>query len=148
ALHYCAYTNTISCSGDSFCCDDGGAVCCGPWPTAWGWSAQFENLPAGTQGQGYTGSACVDFNFVVFGPGTQCHKSGGGTRVTHINWFHSPTGKRSNNETETQECATPSSFQYEDDHGVQHVIKISSKEEVEIIGKHALEKNYAALSTF
>lgn len=47
ALNYRVYSSTNSCSGSSFGCSDNGAVCCGSWPAAYGYSAQFDNLPIG-----------------------------------------------------------------------------------------------------
>lgn len=49
ALDYRGYSSTNGCSGSSFGCSDGGAVCCGPLPAAYGYSAQFDNLPAGVR---------------------------------------------------------------------------------------------------
>ena len=122
ALQYQGYSNTVSCSGDFFFCNDGGAVCCS-LPTGFGFSAQFNGLPAGTQGQGYTGSGCTNFAFSVFGPGTKCW-NGGGSRVSHLNWFHSPSGKRAIDGSAPAECASANGFSYTDPTGVERVIKI------------------------
>ena len=80
---YEGFASTVSCSGSAFGCSDGGAVCC-TLPTGFGFSAQFNNLPSGSQGQGYTNNACTDFLFSVFGPGTKCW-NGGGARAARAN---------------------------------------------------------------
>ncbi|KAF9501136.1 hypothetical protein BDN71DRAFT_838035 [Pleurotus eryngii] len=59
AVLYAGFASTTSCSGDNFC-EDNGSVCCS-LPTGFGFSAEFGNLPAGTQGQGYIGSTCGNF---------------------------------------------------------------------------------------
>ncbi|KAF4604235.1 hypothetical protein EYR40_001416 [Pleurotus pulmonarius] len=51
ALRYAGFSSTVGCSGSNFFCDDGGSVCCS-LPTGFGFSVEFDNLPAGTQGQG------------------------------------------------------------------------------------------------
>ena len=48
AINYRGYSSTNSCSGSNFFCSDNGAVCCG-FPTSYGYSAQFENLPGGVR---------------------------------------------------------------------------------------------------
>lgn len=49
ALNYHVYSSTNTCdgSGSSFGCSDDGGVCCGGFPSAYGYSAQFDNLPTG-----------------------------------------------------------------------------------------------------
>ena len=121
-LQYQGYANTVSCSGDFFFCNDGGAVCCS-LPTGFGFSAQFNGLPAGTQGQGYKNGGCSSFVFSVFGPGTKCW-NGGGSRVSNLNWFHSPQGRRSIDASQPVECASANGFSYTDHTGAERVIKI------------------------
>ncbi|KAJ3510048.1 hypothetical protein NMY22_g16095 [Coprinellus aureogranulatus] len=142
---YRGYSNTVSCSGDNFFCRDGGAVCCS-LPTGFGFSAQFENLPGGSQGQGYTGGGCSDFLFQVFGPGTKCW-NGGGARATHLNWFHSPQ-RRAAADGKAENCATPDGFEYRDAAGVQHTINIpaGNATAAEEIAKHYTNKDWKALS--
>ena len=124
ALQYQGYSNTVSCSGDFFFCNDGGAVCCS-LPTGFGFSAQFNSLPSGSQGQGYTGSGCSSFLFSVFGSGTKCW-NGGGARATHLNWFHSPQRRSVEARAAVPDapCAVPDSFSYTDDAGVSRVIRV------------------------
>ncbi|KAJ3537123.1 hypothetical protein NMY22_g5725 [Coprinellus aureogranulatus] len=144
---YRGYSNTVSCSGDNFFCRDGGAVCCS-LPTGFGFSAQFEGLPAGTQGQGYTGNGCGAFLFNLFGPGTKCW-NGGGARATHLNWFHSPQ-RREVEGAEAKECATPDGFEYRDGKGVQRTINIpaGNATAAEEIAKHYVNKDWKALASF
>jgi len=40
---------------------EGGVVCCSDLPTGFSFSAQSDSLPAGTEGQGYTGGGCRKF---------------------------------------------------------------------------------------
>ncbi|KAJ8489528.1 hypothetical protein ONZ45_g13548 [Pleurotus djamor] len=147
ALTYAGYSSTVSCSGSNFFCNDGGAVCCGPMPTGYGYSAQFNSLPAGTQGQGYT-NACSAFLFHVFGPGTKCW-NGGGARARYLNWFHS-AGRRSipAARAENQTCASISGFSYTDEKGAEMVIKVASEKEAEDIAGLYTKKDFAKLSEF
>jgi hypothetical protein len=95
SLRYNAYSSTNTCSGPSFGCTDNGGVCCGGMPTGYGYSGLFNNLPIGSQGQGYSsGPPCTNFTFNVFGPRAKCRNSGGGSRAAYLNWFHSPGGRR------------------------------------------------------
>ena len=141
---YHGYASTVSCSGDNFQCTDGGAVCCS-FPTGFRFSSQWDNVPAGTQGQGYTNEGCASFLFSVFGPGTQCWKGAGGARAASVNWFHSKTGKRE--ESDAKDCVPPTSFNYEVD-GVSKSIAISSIEEAHKIGELYIAGNLTALESF
>ncbi|RDB22094.1 hypothetical protein Hypma_011103 [Hypsizygus marmoreus] len=129
-LPYEGYANTVSCSGAAFGCRDGGAVCCA-LPTGYGYSAQFNGLPVATQGQGYTGNTCGTLLFAVFGPGTKCW-SGGGSRATHINWFHSPQARRVIQAREAEataaNCTAPAYFKYENASGIEKRIKVPADE--------------------
>ena len=147
AVQYQGYANTVSCSGDAFGCNDGGAVCCS-LPTAFGFSAQFNDLPSGTQGQGYK-DACKAFMFSVFGPGTKCW-NGGGARATHLNWFHSPQGRRSiPTRDDGAECATPDSFTYTDDAGVTRTIRVpGNMTEAEKISTLRQKGDFATLAKY
>lgn len=127
---YQGFASTVSCTGSHFQCTDGGAVCCS-FPTGFGYSVQFNNLPPGSQGQGYTGGECYSFLFAVFGPGTKCW-NGGGLGATNMNWFHSPARSRRNrfdinfkNERSrlSGNCSSPTAFTYEDNNGVQRSIR-------------------------
>ncbi|KAF9536752.1 hypothetical protein CPC08DRAFT_609046, partial [Agrocybe pediades] len=117
-VNYRGYASTVSCSGSAFGCTDGGWVCCS-LPTGFGLSVQFDNLPAGTQGQGYTNGGCSAFLFDLFGPGTKCWNGGGNHRATNINWFHSPQGHKRDlaaqreNEEDSTACVEPAFFEYE-----------------------------------
>ncbi|KAF4609914.1 hypothetical protein D9613_010241 [Agrocybe pediades] len=152
AVNYRGYANTVSCSGDAFGCSDGGAVCCS-LPTGFGFSAQFDNLPAGTQGQGYTGGGCTDFLFSVFGSGTKCW-NGGGARATHLNWFHSPQRRsiaiaERANEDAGAECAEPTFFEYQNTDGTVRTIKVpADKGAAQKIADLHLAKNYTALAAY
>ncbi|KAJ3515196.1 hypothetical protein NMY22_g14510 [Coprinellus aureogranulatus] len=140
---YRGYASTVQCSGDNFFCRDGGAVCCS-FPTGFGFSAQFENLPSGSQGQGYTGNACTSFLFSVFGPGTKCW-NGGGRRATHLNWFHSPQKREVD-----EDCAIPNGFEYRDAAGTQRVITIpaGNATAAEEIAKQYINKDWKALASY
>ncbi|EAU83669.1 hypothetical protein CC1G_05573 [Coprinopsis cinerea okayama7 len=146
ALNYRSYSSTVSCSGPSFGCSDGGAVCCGPMPAGFGFSAQFDNLAAGTQGQGYT-DQCRAFLFAVFGPGTRCW-NGGGARANYLNWFHS-AGRVASSES-GKACVAPTDFEYEDGEGVKHAIKVpvGNANATEVIAEHYRNKNWAALAAY
>ena len=148
-LQYQGYANTVSCSGDFFFCNDGGAVCCS-LPTGFGFSAQFNDLPAGTQGQGYTNNGCSSFVFSVFGPGTKCW-NGGGTRVSNLNWFHSPQ-RRGIDASASTECVSASGFTYTDDSGVERTIKIpgggKNATEAEIVAGLRKSQDYAGLAKY
>ncbi|KAF4578436.1 hypothetical protein EYR36_000243 [Pleurotus pulmonarius] len=146
ALRYAGFSSTVGCTGSNFFCDDGGSVCCS-LPTGFGFSVEFDNLPAGTQGQGYTGSTCRSFLFSVFGPGTKCW-SGGGARATHMNWFHSPQGRRSvlPARADNSTCA-PSGFTYHDESGAEKTIKVPVGEAEAIAALHA-NKDFTALANF
>ncbi|KZV85508.1 hypothetical protein EXIGLDRAFT_699444 [Exidia glandulosa HHB12029] len=149
AVHYCAFTSTVSCTGDAFCCDDNGGFCCGQWPVAWGWSVQWVSLPSSTEAQGYGDGTCSSNSAVqAFGPGTQCRPGGGVQRFGSINWVHLGSKKRNDNATLPQECTIPSSFQYTDDSGMQNVIQITSKTDMDVIGSHALARNWTALAGY
>ncbi|KAI4087636.1 MAG: hypothetical protein LQ344_006634 [Seirophora lacunosa] len=155
ALNYRVYSSTNSCSGSSFGCSDNGAVCCGSWPAAYGYSAQFDNLPIGTQGQGYTGGSCRSFLFAVYGSGTQCWKSGGGSRATNANWFHSASRRvkaraeeaPASASGEGKECS-PHFFSYAAENGEARTIKVNSAEEAGVIAKHFEDGNKTALADF
>ncbi|KAJ8514814.1 hypothetical protein ONZ45_g7703 [Pleurotus djamor] len=148
ALRYAGFASTVSCTGPSFFCDDGGAVCCS-LPTGFGFSVQFLGLPAGTQGQGYTGSTCRNFLFSVFGPGDRCW-NGGGARATHMNWFHSPQGgprglpvrAAADNST----CG-PSGFTYKDATGTDKSIKVPLGEADNVVALYT-KKDFAALADY
>jgi hypothetical protein len=148
AVQYNGYSSTVECSGASFGCNDGGAVCCS-FPTGFGESAEFINLPAGTQGQGYTGGGCTAFLFSVFGPGTKCWNSGGGTPFTNLNWFHSPQGRATGSDAASTECAQPSTFTYADGTGVERTIKVpASINASETVAALYLVKNFDALDAY
>ncbi|KAF8196595.1 hypothetical protein BJ912DRAFT_114530 [Pholiota molesta] len=129
-ISYEGFSNTVSCSGSAFGCTDGGGVCCS-LPTGFGFSAQFTNLPSGSQGQGYTNNGCSSFLFSLFGPGTKCF-NGGGTRATNLNWFHSPQGRRAVQAREAEataaNCSAPAYFKYEDASGIHKTIKVPAGE--------------------
>ncbi|KAI4117173.1 MAG: hypothetical protein LQ338_007601 [Usnochroma carphineum] len=155
ALNYRAYSSSNSCSGSNFGCSDNGGVCCGSWPAAYGYSAQFDNLASGTQGQGYTNGGCSSYLFTVYGSGTQCWKSGGGQRATSINWFHSQSRRvkaraeeaPASASAEGKECS-PQFFSYQTLDGQDRTIKVSSAQEAEIIAKHFESGNHTALAAF
>ena len=147
AVVYRGYSNTVQCSGSNFFCNDGGAVCCGPFPAGFGYSAQFENLPNGSQGQGYT-DACRSFLFALFGSGTKCW-NGGGARANYLNWFHS-AGRIAARDGEAKECVAPSGFTYEDGQGAKHSIRIpaGTANATEAIAKHYQNKDWKALASY
>ncbi|KAF9552786.1 hypothetical protein CPC08DRAFT_754565 [Agrocybe pediades] len=121
------------------------AVCCS-LPTGFGFSAQFDNLPAGTQGQGYTGSGCSSFLFSVFGPETKCW-NGGGARATHLNWFHSP--QRRDENTSDSNCVEPTFFEYKNTDGSMRTIKVpAEKGSAQKIADLHIAKNYSALAVY
>ncbi|KAL8727673.1 MAG: hypothetical protein Q9166_005909 [cf. Caloplaca sp. 2 TL-2023] len=146
ALNYRAYSSTNSCSGSSFSCSDGGAVCCGSMPAGYGFSAQFDNLPAGTQGQGYTNNGCSSYLFTVYGPGTACWKSGGNSRATNLNWFYSAGSRvKPRAAVEGRKCS-PHFFSYPDKEGKMREVKVEDAEHAEVLASQFQEGNLTALS--
>ncbi|KAF7436084.1 hypothetical protein PC9H_002910 [Pleurotus ostreatus] len=147
AVRYAGFASTVSCSGANFFCDDGGAVCCS-LPTGFGFSVEFDNLPAGTQGQGYTGDTCGDFLFSVFGPDTKCW-NGGGVRATHMNWFHSPQNTRRNflpARADNSTCA-PSGFTYHDESSTQKTIQVPLGE-ANMVAESYHKRDFAKLASY
>ncbi|KAJ3517025.1 hypothetical protein NMY22_g14060 [Coprinellus aureogranulatus] len=126
---------------------DGGGVCCGPFPVGFGFSAQFENLPAGTLGQGYT-DACRAFLFAVFGPGTKCW-NGGGARANFLNWFHS-SGREAARDESGENCVAPSGFTYNDSQGVEHSIRVpvGQANATEVIAQKFANKDWEGLAAY
>ncbi|KAL8871807.1 MAG: hypothetical protein Q9174_002431 [Haloplaca sp. 1 TL-2023] len=127
ALNYRAYSSTNSCSGSAFGCSDGGAVCCGGWPSAYGYSAQFDNL----------------------GDGTQCWKSGGSGRITNANWFRSASKRvkpRAELAPPSDANCSPSFFAYTDDEGVSREIKVEDAEHAKVIAEQYEKGDMAALA--
>lgn len=147
AITYRGYSNTVQCSGANFFCNDGGAVCCGPFPAGFGYSAQFENLPNGSQGQGYT-NACSNFLFALFGSGTKCW-NGGGARANYLNWFHS-AGRVPAADGSGENCAAPVGFSYHDDKGVERTIVVPAgrANATEAIAQQYVNKDWKALETY
>ncbi|KAF9471622.1 hypothetical protein BDN70DRAFT_975642 [Pholiota conissans] len=149
-VNYEGFASTVSCSGSAFGCTDGGAICCS-LPTGFGFSAQFNNLPSGSQGQGYTGGGCGNFVFSVFGPGTKCQNLGGG-RVSNLNWFHSPQGGRRAVQARAAEeataCSEPSYFRYTVN-GAERTIKVpATTGSAQTIADLYLARNMTALSAY
>lgn len=142
---YRGYSSTVQCSGSNFFCSDGGGVCCGPMPAGFGFSAGFENLPNGSQGQGYTDN-CRSFLFAVFGSGTRCW-NGGGARANFLNWFHSAGRIQARDATEAKECTAPNGFSYKDGAGAARVIKVAAGEG-EVIAEHFKSQNWTALAAY
>lgn len=154
AIWYEGFASTVSCNGPSFGCSDNGGICCS-LPNGYGYSVRFKNLPAGTQGQGYSGGGCSNYVFSVFGPGTKCW-NGGGALSTHINWFHSPHGRRNNEAISIEARANnngtcaPAYFKYEDAHGVERKIKVPAGDAnaADTIAKLYTDKSFATLATY
>jgi hypothetical protein len=149
-ITYQGYASAVSCSGDNFQCRTTGAVCCS-FPTGFRFSAQWDNLPAATQGQGYTDGACTDVLFTVFGPGTKCW-NGGGTTFTTLNFFHSPQ-KRDSAAADSSECVGPAIFEYTDtSSGQVRGIKVpgagKNVTEAEVIANLRLNNDFAALEKY
>ena len=148
-LQYQGYANTVSCTGDFFFCNDNGGVCCS-LPTGFGFSAQFNGLPAGSQGQGYTDNSCTAFAFSLFGPGTKCW-NGGGARVSTLNWFHSPQ-RRGIDASASVECASAAGFTYIDNSGIERTIKIpgggNNATEAEIVAGLRKSQDFAGLAKY
>ncbi|KAF8194672.1 hypothetical protein BJ912DRAFT_901219 [Pholiota molesta] len=154
-VSYEGFASTVSCSGSSFGCTDGGSICCS-LPSGFGFSAQFNNLPSGTEGQGYTGSGCSDFLFSLFGSGTKCF-NGGGTRATHLNWFHSTQGRRrapgqareAGAAAAAANCSSPAYFKYADASSAERTIKVPADEgAAQTIADLYIASNLTALSTY
>ncbi|KAJ3549867.1 hypothetical protein NMY22_g723 [Coprinellus aureogranulatus] len=144
---YRGYSSTVQCSGTNFNCRDAGLVCCGPFPVGFGFSAQFENLPAGTVGEGFT-DACRSNLFTVFGPGTKCW-NGGGRRANFLEWFHA-TAKLPERDGSGEGCVAPDGFTYQDGQGVEHTIRVPAGQAnaTEIIAQHFVNKNWDVLATY
>ena len=142
------YASAVSCSGDNFQCDIPGAVCCSV-PTGFGFSAQFDNLPNGIQGQGYADEGCTSFLFSVFGLGTQCW-NGEGVSFASLDWFHSPVKRDAGAESE---CVGPALFEYTDpSSGQVRAIKVpgagKNTTEAEIIANLRLKSQFASLEKY
>ena len=128
-------------------------MCSNAYPSGWGYSAVFYNLPQGTQGQGYTDLNCKNLRFAVYGPGTECWKSGGGARAASVNWFHSPkrrddTAADAEPESDPKACAIPVSFHYTDAEGNEQAIAIGSVEDSHRIGDLYVAGNFTALAAY
>ena len=132
-------------AGPNYYFSDNGAVCRNSYPSGWGYSAIFYSLPTGSQGQGYTDGGCKNFLFSVYGPGTQCWKSGGGSRADSVNWFHSSNGKRG---SEEKGCAIPLAFNYVDPSGQEQSLAIGSQEDSLHIGELYIAGNFTALAEY
>ncbi|KAL8964761.1 MAG: hypothetical protein Q9183_004231 [Haloplaca sp. 2 TL-2023] len=155
ALNYRAYSSTNSCSGSAFGCSDGGAVCCGGWPSAYGYSAQFDNLGGGVS-HVLDGESFMPGWFVMLivanrrkDRGTQCWKSGGNGRITNMNWFHSASKRvkpRAELAPPSAEDCSPSFFAYEDEEGVHREIKVEDAKHAEVIAQHYENGDMAALA--
>ena len=131
--------------GANFMFSNGGAVC-STYPTSYGFSALFYGLTVGTQAQGYSDGNCVDYEWTLFGPGTECWNGGGSTRAGSVNWFHSGNGrKRSVNGTE---CVAPDAFNYVDPSGKAQSIAVGSADVAEVIADAYLKKDFDTLSTY
>ncbi|KAF9483082.1 hypothetical protein BDN70DRAFT_963831 [Pholiota conissans] len=144
-VNYEGFASTVSCSGSAFGCTDGGAICCS-LPTGFGFSAQFNNLLSGSQGQGYTGGGCSNFAFSVFGPGTKCQNLGGG-RVSN-----SPQGGRRAVQARAAEeatvCSEPSYFRYTIN-GAERTIKVpAATGAAQAIADLYLANKVTALATY
>ncbi|KAL8811981.1 MAG: hypothetical protein Q9200_001379 [Gallowayella weberi] len=160
AVNYRGYTSTTSCSGSSFGCSDGGAVCCGSLPAGYGYSAQFDNLPAGSQGQGYTGG-CGNFVFAVYGSGT--HLPSHSPFMSHASWtplFSSshvlphpfkhphltPNFPRHRPRTpESNENCSPHFFSYPDAEGKMRDVKVDDAEHAAVLADLYKNRNFSAL---
>lgn len=156
-ITYQGFANTVSCQGSHFQCVDGGAVCCS-LPTGFGYSIQFNNLPAGSQGQGYINGGCSNFVFAVFGPGTKCW-NGGGSSATNMNWFHSPQRSRRHTTNSflpqnpmndlPMNCSTPTTFTYEGRDGVDKMIRVPpAVGAAQIIAELFLADDFESLSAY
>jgi len=152
AFNYRGYASSVSCIGANFGCSTGAAVCCSI-PSGFGFSAQFDNLPAENQGQGYSDSGCTNILFTLFGPGTKCW-NGGGAQIGSLNLFHSPTSfEDSSKEIESREvgneCTEPAFFEYMASNGIMRTIKVpSNKGSAETIAALYLSKDYTALASY
>ena len=148
---YQGYASTVSCTGSAFGCSDNGALCC-VLPDGFGFSAQFNDLPSGSQGQGYANDGCTDFLFSVFGPGTQC-ATGSGIRSASLNWFHSPSGRRGINQARAAQssganCSQPISFTYELDNGERTIKVPDTTGAAQTIADLYLAKDLDALAAY
>ncbi|KAI4242937.1 MAG: hypothetical protein L6R40_003810 [Gallowayella cf. fulva] len=144
ALNYRGYSSTNSCSGSAFGCSDNGNVCCGSMPAGYGYSAQFDNLPAGTQGQGYKDGGCSSYLFTVYGPGNACWKSGGNSRATNLNWFHS-AGSRVKPRGSAEEKCSPHYFSYPDEAGQMREVKVEDAEHAVVLADLYQNGDFSAL---
>ncbi|KAJ6541053.1 hypothetical protein DFH09DRAFT_929343, partial [Mycena vulgaris] len=116
AVNVCAWTNTIACSGSSFCCNSLGANnCCMNVPAGFGVSISYNGLP-GPQ----SGNCVADaINVAQAGTGNKCFVGGGNVKAGSMTWTHA-ANKR---EATPIEYATPDTFNFEVD-GVAKAIKI------------------------
>lgn len=149
---YQGFASTVSCSGSAFGCSDNGALCC-VLPTGFGFSAQFNDLPSGSQGQGYTNDGCTSFIFSLFGPGTQCWNGDGVVRAASLNWFHSPSRRRGVNQARAAQsssanCSQPISFTYEVDSGERTIKVPATPGAAQTMADLYLAKNLDALAAY
>ena len=138
------HADRVVIAGASFMFSNGGSVC-STYPTSYGYSALFYGLTTGTQAQGYSDGNCQDFEWQLFGPGTECWNGGGSTRAGSVNWFHSANGKRSVNDSA---CVAPDAFNYIDADGKSQSIAVGSADVAEAIADAFLKKDFDTLSSY
>ncbi|KAJ3522630.1 hypothetical protein NMY22_g11806 [Coprinellus aureogranulatus] len=142
-----AYSSPIQCSGPSFSCSVGNNVCC-TIPDGFGFSAGFENLPAGFTGEGFTDAGCTSFLFSIFGPGNRCW-NGGGSRAGSLKFLPSVEAREAG-DVEKRSCVLPTGFDYHDGDGVHRSIRVPGDDPsaAEVIVQLYLNRDWDALAEY
>ncbi|KAJ8455634.1 hypothetical protein ONZ45_g18888 [Pleurotus djamor] len=148
AVDALAFASTVECRGASFQCTNlAVGACCGPFPTGFGLSVQFNRMDSGTDGDcfnnslGGCGASALIGN--VFGPGNKCINFGGRATTTFVQVVNSQFAKRDNNTA----CIAPSQFSFVDAGGKSQKIKVPEGQAANIAT--LFEKNsWAELAKF
>ncbi|KAJ7938967.1 hypothetical protein B0H13DRAFT_2301169 [Mycena leptocephala] len=148
AVNVCAWTNTIACSGSSFCCNSIGANnCCTNVPAGFGVSISYNGLPGPVSaGQAWQSGNCVAgaINVAQAGTGNKCFVGGRRVKAGSMAWTHAASKREAN----PIEYATPDTFNFEVD-GIAKVIKIPATDgAVDLVAELFWAGNFTALLAF
>ncbi|KAJ7055982.1 hypothetical protein C8F01DRAFT_993485 [Mycena amicta] len=148
AVDVCAWTNTIACSGASFCCNSLAVnICCMNVPAGFGVSISYSDLPAPVSaGQAWTSGNCAagPIDVAQAGTGDKCFVGGGSVEAGSMAWTHAPNKR----EATAFENATPDTFNFEVN-GVPKSIKIPATDgAVDQVAKLFWAGNFTALLAF
>lgn len=84
----------------------------------------------------------------MYGPGTECWKSGGSSRAASVNWFHSASGRRADVGANATDCAGPDAFNYVDPSGKSQSIAVGTADAAEAIADAYLKEDFETLATY